>query len=67
MELALIFPFLKMHNLFEIFEEAFQDPAMCSAPRRILVYGVGFNLFTDFSVISWYPGLDAGLLRRYGL
>ena len=64
MAFVVIFPFLKMQTLFEIFEDAFHDPANCGAPRRILAYGVGFNLFTEFSAISWRDGLDTGLLRR---
>ncbi|KAF2629040.1 hypothetical protein BU25DRAFT_457294 [Macroventuria anomochaeta] len=65
MAFAVIFPFLKMRNLFEIFENAYQDPAHCGAPRRILAYGVGYNLFTEFSAMPWCTGLDQNQLRGY--
>lgn len=58
MAFAVIFPFLKMRNLYEIFEDAFEDPAQCGAPRRILSFGVGYNLFTEFSALPWCTGLD---------
>lgn len=64
MAFAVIFPFLKMRNLFEIFEDAFQYPGGCGAARRILAYGVGFNLFTEFSATPWSAALDIGNLRR---
>lgn len=63
MAFAIIFPFLKMRNLFEIFEDAYTDPAQCPAPRRILAYGVGYNLFTEFSAMPWLSGLDQNVLR----
>lgn len=63
MAFAVIFPFLKMRNLFEIFEDAYQDPAHCGAPRRMLAYGVGYNLFTEFSAMPWCTGLDRTKLR----
>lgn len=63
MAFAVIFPFLKMRNLFEIFEDAYTDPSRCPAPRRILAYGVGYNLFTEFSAFPWRNGLDQNALR----
>jgi len=65
MAFAVIFPFLKMRNLFEIFEDAYQNPAHCGAPRRMLAYGVGYNLFTEFSAMPWCTGLDRTKLRGY--
>ncbi|KAJ4401297.1 hypothetical protein N0V91_008073 [Didymella pomorum] len=65
MAFAVIFPFLKMRNLFEIFEDAYSDPSQCPAPRRILAYGVGYNLFTEFSALPWCNGLDQQALRGY--
>lgn len=62
---AVIFPFLKMRNLFEIFEDAYRNPGQCGAPRRILAYGVGYNLFTEFSALHWRTGLDTSNLSRY--
>jgi hypothetical protein len=58
MAFAVIFPFLKMRNLFEIFEDAYTDPARSPAPRRILAYGIGYNLFTEFSRMKWCDGTD---------
>ncbi|KAJ4335667.1 hypothetical protein N0V87_005925 [Didymella glomerata] len=65
MAFAVIFPFLKMRNLFEIFEDAYTNPSQCPAPRRILAYGVGYNLFTEFSALPWCNGLDQNALRGY--
>jgi hypothetical protein len=59
MAFAVIFPWLKMRDLFEIFEDAYEDPGNCAAPRRILTFGVGFNLFTEFDEVS-----DKNLMRR---
>lgn len=64
MAFAVIFPFLKMRNLFEIFEDAFHDPAGCGAPRRILAYGVAYNLSFEFSAMPWYTDIDKTNLRR---
>jgi hypothetical protein len=45
---AVAFPFLKISNLKQIFKEAFDLPEHCSTGRRILIYGVLYNLFTEF-------------------
>ncbi|CAO2653775.1 Nn.00g031860.m01.CDS01 [Neocucurbitaria sp. VM-36] len=47
MAFAVIFPFLKMRNLREIFENAYNSPSSCSAARRILTFGVMANLFAE--------------------
>ncbi|KAJ8117004.1 hypothetical protein OPT61_g1688 [Boeremia exigua] len=65
MPFAIIFPFLKMRNIYEIFEDAYQDPAHCGAPRRILAYGMGYNLFTEFSAMPSCTGLDRNRLQGY--
>jgi hypothetical protein len=49
---AVAFPFLKMHNMKQIFKETFDAPQEATICRRILVYGVLYNLFTEF---AWYP------------
>lgn len=49
MAFAVIFPFLKMRNLREIFDDVYHNPATCSAARRMLVYGIMENLFTEFN------------------
>lgn len=46
---AVVFPFLKMQNLKELFQEAYASPEETSTGRRILVYGVLYNLFTEFA------------------
>ena len=48
MAFAVIFPFLKMKNLKEIFEDAYHNPGSCGAARRVLAYGIMENLFTEF-------------------
>lgn len=45
---AVIFPFLKVQNVKQIFREAYNAPEECSTGRRILVYGILYNLFTEF-------------------
>jgi hypothetical protein len=55
MSFAVVFPFLKMPNMKDIFREAFENPADCSVGRRMLVYGVLTNLFYEFSC---YPVVD---------
>lgn len=64
MAFAVIFPFLKMRNLYEIFEDAYKDPGQCGAPRRLLAFGVGYNLFTELSALPWCTGLDMTMMRR---
>ena len=49
---AVAFPFLKMHNMKQIFRDTFDAPEEASICRRIVVYGVLYNLFTEF---AWYP------------
>ena len=48
MAFAVIFPFLRMGNLNEIFEDVYQRPGTCGAARRILAFGIMENLFTEF-------------------
>ncbi|KAL6704960.1 hypothetical protein ACN47E_007505 [Coniothyrium glycines] len=48
MAFAVIFPFLKMKNLREIFEDAYHNAGSCPAPRRVLAYGIMENLFVEF-------------------
>jgi hypothetical protein len=45
---AVVFPFLKMHNLKQVFKEVFEGQEEPSTGRRILVYGVLYNLFIEF-------------------
>lgn len=52
MAFAVVFPFLKMRNLKEIFEDAYHNPGTCSVARRLLAYGIMENLFTEFSAFS---------------
>lgn len=49
MSFAVVFPFLKMRNIKEISKQIFDTPAECTVGRRILVYGVLYNLFLEFS------------------
>jgi hypothetical protein len=58
---AVVFPFLKMHNLTDIFKDTFGIPEACSSGRRCLVYGVLYQLFTEFSS---YP-IDGAKLEKY--
>ena len=55
MSFAAIFPYLKLKNLKATFKEAFDSPSECSVGRRLLVFGVLYNLFIEFSC---YPVLE---------
>ncbi|KAF2108829.1 fungal-specific transcription factor domain-containing protein [Lophiotrema nucula] len=63
---AIVFPWLKLSNLREIAKKTFDTPHECSTGRRILVYGVLYNLFIEFAV---YPLLGGRIhkFRQYGL
>ncbi|KAG9195315.1 hypothetical protein G6011_00436 [Alternaria panax] len=50
MAFAVVFPFLRMANLQEIFHEAYNNPETCSAARRMLTFGVLENVFNEFRV-----------------
>ncbi|KAH6639093.1 fungal-specific transcription factor domain-containing protein [Boeremia exigua] len=61
---AALFSMLKMENLREIIEDSYHHPVICGAPRRLLAYGVLFNIFTEYSVVPW-PGIDKTSLVEY--
>jgi hypothetical protein len=44
---AMVFPFLRMPNLKEIFSDAYNNSGSCNAARRMLAYGVMTNLFNE--------------------
>lgn len=50
MAFAVVFPFLRMANLKDIFYEAYHNPETCSAARRVLTFGVLENVFNEFRV-----------------
>ncbi|KAF2676907.1 hypothetical protein K458DRAFT_424397 [Lentithecium fluviatile CBS 122367] len=52
MSFAVIFPFLKLKNMKATFKECFDSPIECTVGRRILVFGVLYNLFTEFACYS---------------
>ncbi|KAF1954350.1 hypothetical protein CC80DRAFT_476084 [Byssothecium circinans] len=49
MFLAVMFPFLKMRNMKDLFKETFLHPRESTVSHRILVFGVLYNLFVEFS------------------
>ncbi|KAF1997763.1 hypothetical protein P154DRAFT_547189 [Amniculicola lignicola CBS 123094] len=49
MAFAVIFPFLKLDNLKDIFKMTFDSPKDASVPQRVLVYGVLHYLFSEFA------------------
>jgi hypothetical protein len=63
MTFAALFSMLKMKNLYEIIQDAYLSPATCGAPRRVLAYGVLFNIFTEFSSAPW-QGIDELTLTK---
>ncbi|KAK7182408.1 uncharacterized protein CC84DRAFT_1101011 [Paraphaeosphaeria sporulosa] len=64
MSFAVVFPFLKMPNMKDIFREAFENTSECSVGRRMLVYGVLTSLFYEFSC---YPVVDKRVDSYRGL
>lgn len=50
---ANLFSMLKLEDLHEIIEDAYFHPATCGTARRLLAYGVLFNLFRWFSIAAW--------------
>ena len=50
MAFAVVFPFLKMANLKDIFYDAYHNPDTCSVARRVLTYGISENIFNEFRV-----------------
>ncbi|KAJ4287806.1 hypothetical protein N0V90_012510 [Kalmusia sp. IMI 367209] len=64
MSFAVVFPFLKMPNMKDVFRDAFESPADCGVGRRMLVYGVLTSLFYEFSC---YPVVDKRVESYRGL
>lgn len=58
-----LFSILKLRNLNEVIEDAYFNPTTCGAPRRLLAYGVLFNIFTEFSSAPW-SGMDKKTLKQ---
>ncbi|KAF2472790.1 fungal-specific transcription factor domain-containing protein [Lindgomyces ingoldianus] len=63
---AVVFPFLKLSGFKEIFKETWDTPQDAPVGRRILVYGILYNIFTEFGS---YPllGPRNEKYREYGL
>jgi hypothetical protein len=61
---SVVFPFLKMPNLKEIFDDAYHNPGTCSAGRRVLTYGILENIFEELQA---YPpaGMDTSEYATY--
>lgn len=64
MAFAVVFPFLKMPNLREIFYDAYHNPGTCTAARRVLTYGILENIFDEF--LAFPPvGMDISGYASY--
>ena len=66
MAFAVIFPFLRMPNLKEIFEDAYHSPSSCSAARRVLAYGIMTSLFTELKAFP-FVNMDVGNFSTYAV
>lgn len=66
MAFAVIFPFLKMRNLKEIFNDAYHNPRSCTATRRLLAFGIMENLFTEFRGFP-VPQMDVTSFGAYSM
>lgn len=64
MAFVIIFPFLKMENIREIVEDAYFNAGSCSAPRRVLAYGVMENIFVEFKAFP-LANQDIGHFGEY--
>ncbi|KAL1795657.1 hypothetical protein ACET3X_005881 [Alternaria dauci] len=62
MAFAVLFPFLRMANLKDIFHEAYHNPETCSAARRVLTFGVLENVFNEFRV---FPLVNMDTTKYY--
>ncbi|KAI4621865.1 hypothetical protein J4E80_004238 [Alternaria sp. BMP 0032] len=51
MAFAVVFPFLRMANLKDIFYDVYHNPETCSAARRVLTFGVLENVFNEFRIL----------------
>jgi hypothetical protein len=66
MALAIIFPFLKIKNLYTVIEETYHHPKQYGATRRILVYCI-LNLLFEEYIESPLPGLKPTEYRTYAV
>ncbi|KAF2127627.1 hypothetical protein P153DRAFT_398225 [Dothidotthia symphoricarpi CBS 119687] len=64
MAFTVIFPFLQMRNLTEIFEDTYQNPGTCAAPRRIFAYSILYHMFVEYATLP-LPGMDVQVFRKY--
>jgi hypothetical protein len=64
MAFAIVFPFLQMANLKDIFHDAYHNAGSCSAARRVLAYGVMENLFTEFRAFP-LVNMDVGNFQTF--
>jgi len=55
MSFVMVFPFLKMPNMKDVFRDAFEAPGACTVGGRMLVFGVLTHLFYEF---AYYPVVD---------
>jgi hypothetical protein len=53
---SIMFPFFALKNQKALFKETFQFPNEASTARRIIVYGVLYNLFMEFAC---YPAMNS--------
>lgn len=63
---SIIFPFLKPRKLYHAFEQVYDVPEESSSVRRVLVYGVLYNLFTEFNYYR-IPGRNSTNYVQYSL
>lgn len=61
---TIIFPFIKIRDLVQTLNEAYETPEDCPPVRRILLYGVLYNLITEYMVIP-YPGGEVDHFQQY--
>ncbi|KAL6162091.1 hypothetical protein ACJQWK_11854 [Exserohilum turcicum] len=64
MAFAVVFPFLRMPNLRDIFYDAYHNPDTCGTPRRMLTYGILENIYTEFLAFR-PPDMDVSEYATY--
>jgi hypothetical protein len=55
---------MDMKTLYDIIEDSYLNPKTCTAPRRVLAYGVLFNIFAESPVAPWI-GINKMNLTEY--
>lgn len=65
MSFAVVFPYLDLGNMKQMFKDTCESPTETPTGRRILVFGILYNLFTEFCFHPDNKGSDSERFRQY--